>query len=815
MMREFKIEDFNPIAGLTRQVWSLFDILRSHSVSPEDYTLVLFLISLSKDGYLDGIRDFQSDNYKDAILSSLNGIGGNNYEEYLKIYDVFESCISSISDDAYFAIYRTLDSLDKDILKSNFEEVFDSTLYQIAKSQGRHGGEFIQPIEITRFINSLAELPDNAKVFNPFAGVASFGIDLNKSQHYFAQEINSRTWAIGLLRLMAYNRLESSIYTVDDSIAHWPSVNQKFDLIVSNPPYGIRLNNHGLPTPNNVTIEQFLIESGLNSLTNTGKLITIFPNGFLFRRTIEEQRLRLDLVEQGLIDTIISLPGGLLLNTGIPLVIIVFNFERKRKGSIRFIDARDCVETIGREKRLNDYALNSLIKSEKDSDSIRIVTKDQIEKNNYELNVNRYFQKEYTGIKLGEIIEPIRTTRNTAKSGRLVRIRDLKENPLDCKLEEKSIEVIELRRPDIRVLEQNALLLATRWRTLKPTAFFYKGESIFHSQDITAFKINENKVNLQYLINELHADYVIEQLDVYRVGDTIPSIRREDLLEIKIKLPSLQEQLAKVQGLEELSSKFKTLQEERNKLVHGQSNARFNEFASLKHTLGRPRQNILDWSDNILDFIKRKKSEFETLNKSFADFYDIDLEGALNEIKRDIDFISLVLEKGENGLILSDYPLQLIPLSDINALINNLTHNGFKFKLKKIFLISEGTKDRGIECNSLLFKTLIDNILTNADKYGYTKKDKANEVVIELTEVDDQLIMELRNNGLPFKNNFDKDKFISKHSTSNENLGSGLGGYDINRIAEYFNNPDWELILNEDPIYPVKFKFQFPVKFIR
>ena len=127
----------------------------------------------------------------------------------------------------------------------------------------------------------------------------------------------------------------------------------------------------------------------------------------------------------------------------------------------------------------------------------------------------------------------------------------------------------------------------------------------------------------------------------------------------------------------------------------------------------------------------------------------------------------------------------------------------------------EKLKDRGIECNPTLLKTLIDNILTNANKHGFTKKDNTNEVVIELIEVDDQLILEIRNNGKPFSKHFDKEKFISKYSTANPELGSGLGGYDINRIAEYFSDPNWELILSEDPIYPVKFKFHFPIKLVK
>ena len=72
----------------------------------------------------------------------------------------------------------------------------------------------------------------------------------------------------------------------------------------------------------------------------------------------------------------------------------------------------------------------------------------------------------------------------------------------------------------------------------------------------------------------------------------------------------------------------------------------------------------------------------------------------------------------------------------------------------------------------------------------------------------------MRNNGKPFPKNFDREKFITKYSTADSDSGTGLGGYDIHRIASEFNNPDWELMLDADPIYPVKFKFKFPIKLI-
>jgi type I restriction enzyme M protein len=87
--------------------------------------------------------------------------------------------------------------------------------------------------------------------------------------------------------------------------------------------------------------------------------------------------------------------------------------------------------------------------------------------------------------------------------------------------------------------------------------------------------------------------------------------------------------------------------------------------------------------------------------------------------------------------------------------------------------------------------------------------------MVELSEIDNYLIVEVSNNGFPFPKNFDREKFITKYSTADVSNGSGLGGYDINRIATYFENENWELILNTDPIYPVIFRFSFPIKFLR
>ena len=105
---------------------------------------------------------------------------------------------------------------------------------------------------------------------------------------------------------------------------------------------------------------------------------------------------------------------------------------------------------------------------------------------------------------------------------------------------------------------------------------------------------------------------------------------------------------------------------------------------------------------------------------------------------------------------------------------------------------TDGSRTKGVFINKVLFKILLDNVLTNANKYGFDKNSEENHVEIEAYETEEHLTVIIRNNGKPFPKNFDREKFITKYSTADNSNGSGLGGYDIDRIARYFKNENWE-----------------------
>lgn len=814
-MKKLKSEKIM-LKEVTQQLWRMFDIL-SGEISPDKYHFVLFILSLYKDGYLDDVISSTPELAKSKLRQSVKEIEKSNFVLYPSIFNNYEPVLDRISQQGIFSLVKAISLIDIEVLSNNYGEIFDSILYHISKAQGRYAGEYILPIEISRLVCSLTDLPKNASIYNPFAGLASFRIFMDDNHNYFGQEINEDTWALGALRIDAHNKSINTNFVKDDSIDHWPSANSKFDLIVANPPYGMRLHPKYRDEYQGIrTLEQFFIQKGVSSLSNEGKLIAVLPQGFLFRGG-SEQRLRKSLIESDLIEMVISLPGGLLMNTGIPLAILVINKAKKSAGKISFIDATKFVGVRdSRDKILNDDALYSVVNINKESDSLRITSIERIRDFDYNLNVPRYFQKEYEGVKLSDILETIRGSRDSLPvKGKFVRIRDLKDDKLDYQLDMSLIKDTDLKGYTIKI-EESCLLLAKRWKSLKPTYFNYNGNPIYISPDIIALKIDTKKVEIGFLINELYTDYINEQLKAYRVGDVIPNIRREDLLNIKVNLIPIEQQKSKVEGLQELSRKIKNLEQERNALAHGISNTKFNEIASLKHTLGAPRQNILSASKSLVSFFEKNQMDsYKELDKSFSDHYSKSLIEVCKRIKHDINYISEILEKGESGLILKKHPLTVISLYEINKIILDQPDSDFNFTLKKYIIKGDKLKERGIDSNLTLLKVLLDNVLSNANKHGFEDKIKTNEVVIDLKVIEDNLIIEIKNNGRPFPKNFDKNKFSIKHSTAGSDKGSGLGGYDINRIAEYLGDKDWKLILNDDTIYPVKFKFQFMLKSIK
>tara|TARA_R110002096_G_scaffold300196_1_gene494908 strand:- start:14032 stop:16485 length:2454 start_codon:yes stop_codon:yes gene_type:complete len=811
-MKEENYKENEDVKMITNQLWKSINILRG--VLPvEQHHVYLFLLSAYYDGLIRKEFIEKEVNYEDLFYAL-----EDDYR-YCDLLNIYKPVIKSIPEWTLEHLIEELTTIDKVIPEFIFNTVFDILLFKLASNQGKYSGEFLLPNEVSSLVMELVDIPNRAKVFNPFAGLASFATHLNNAESYYGQEIINSTWALGKLRLL---RLEKSNninidYRVEDSIKNWPEFSN-FDLVISNPPFNYKIDSHVAHQfgRKRMNAETYVINKGIESINFDGKVACVISQGLLFRGG-EEQKFREYLVEEGLIETIVSLPGGILKHTGIPVCIMILTRKRNSNRNIKMIDASSFVKNENkRDKRLEVNRLLDHLFKFSHSKAVTEVAIDQIRENHYNLNIKRYFVEDFKGIPLFELVKPVNRQRvgnENIKTGKFIRTSNLKDNDVSYQLDLNEIKERELPSHSSKI-EFDCILVSTRWKSLKPTLFEYKGEPIFIGIDLLALNVYSNnfEIDPHYLISELRSTKVLKQVAAFQNPGAITSLNRADFFEIKIDVPTIEEQRAKVKGILELSEKFKLLQIERNALAHGQQVASFDEFASLKHSLGTPRQNILSNAKSLIRFFESNNSlAFNEVKDLYNKRYETNLVDDLIQIKDDVNHISTILEKGENGLVLENFELKPISIQEIDKALRSTRKNRGNYKPQYKEPPSAEISRKAIKSNITLFKILIDNILSNADKYAFSSKDSANQLIIELKATEDILELEIRNNGITFPNNFNKDKFIAKFSTTSVDNGSGLGGYDINRIAKYFKNPDWELILNNEDVFPVVFRFSFPI----
>ena len=132
---------------------------------------------------------------------------------------------------------------------------------------------------------------------------------------------------------------------------------------------------------------------GFHFLSDEGTMAIILPHGVLFRGG-KEEAIRKKLLKDGNIDTVIGLPANLFFSTGIPVCILVLK-KCKKNDDVLFINASEHFEKEKRQNKLMPEHIDKIIKTyqerpEKVERYARSVSMEEIEKNDFNLNISRY-----------------------------------------------------------------------------------------------------------------------------------------------------------------------------------------------------------------------------------------------------------------------------------------------------------------------------------------------------------------------------------------------------------------------------------------
>jgi type I restriction enzyme M protein len=244
--------------------------------------------------------------------------------------------------------------------------VYEYFLGEFANAEGKKGGQFYTPKSIVRLMVEMIE-PYQGRVFDPACGSGGMFIMSEKfvQEHQgrvddisiYGQESNQTTYRLC--------RMNLAIRGIDGSQVKWNTEGSflndlhkdlKADFILANPPFndsdwsGQLLQNdprwqYGTPPASNANYAW--IQHMIYHLSPKGVMACVLANGSLSSQTNNEGEIRKNLIENDLVDCIVTLPKQLFYNTGIPACIWfisrkrVGNGDRKRTGEILFIDATE------------------------------------------------------------------------------------------------------------------------------------------------------------------------------------------------------------------------------------------------------------------------------------------------------------------------------------------------------------------------------------------------------------------------------------------------------------------------------------------
>jgi type I restriction enzyme M protein len=251
-------------------------------------------------------------------------------------------------------------------------------------------------------------------VYDPTCGSGSLilkvGDEAGTNVTLYGQEKDAATSALARMNMILHNNPTALIAqgnTIADPKFRDGDTLKTFDYVVANPPFsdkrwstGIdplndplgRFQSFGVP-PAKQGDYAYLLHI-IRSLKSTGKGACILPHGVLFRGNAEAD-IRRALVRKGYIKGIIGLPANLFYGTGIPACIILIDKEdaQVRKG-IFMIDASDGFMKDGPKNRLRSQDIHKIVdvftKQIEISGFSKMVSFDQIEKNDFNLNLPRY-----------------------------------------------------------------------------------------------------------------------------------------------------------------------------------------------------------------------------------------------------------------------------------------------------------------------------------------------------------------------------------------------------------------------------------------
>jgi predicted ATP-binding protein involved in virulence len=383
----YRDEDLKLAKAQARYIWKVLDYVRGAS-PVSNYRSLAYSIFFIR--YLQSIigQHIDAPQFGSVIAIVENA---NELIEHAVTFGIIESEVSYFLGSYLRNTLRSFDNIDESFVHHAIRnDLFDISIASLSLSEldllftvneGKSGSEFYTPRDVNHLATAIGLSYQPKSVCDPFAGAGNTAFSFFKmgSQTLYidTQEINEDAH-FQLIISRVIRGIRGRDY-LGDSLSQPLYQKNKYDLIISFPPFGMKIpkaareniyystRNEWLDVASVLPESRsdwFITLSMLSSLTDKGKLLVGMSLGAL-TRTGSEAKVREYLVSQGVIEQVILLPRNIHYSTSISTVLLVLNsgVGNKNNRSVKFVDASLFYEPARGRNVLSPDNINAIVEA--------------------------------------------------------------------------------------------------------------------------------------------------------------------------------------------------------------------------------------------------------------------------------------------------------------------------------------------------------------------------------------------------------------------------------------------------------------------
>jgi len=496
----------------------------------------------------------------------------------LKALD-FSGELSSLNADIVFEIYKFLLSVDP---QNDADLIID-----MVSTDGSFSEFSVTPKAVNQLMVALADINEESTILDPTFGIGSTYEEIlknNPGQRIVGQELNRTTYNFAIIYLYCLNATNTEVFQ-GDSLSEPLYLDQKFDRVITNAPFGLRAdhrtwdilqndshNRFRFGLPPKTSLDWAFIMNGLEGLNSDGKAVFAVSNSALFMGN-QVTKIRENFLAADLIEAVIALPAGVFAPyTQMPTALLVVNKNKKRLiNKVRMINATSVPVTKSRTlMSLPEDSIKKIIAAYEGNNDVegfvKTVKAEDIRKQDSILLPEQYVKDTFIKIEGGTIIEIDAekwsgtetveladiaeiyrgfnaVSSDEADGGKyeFIKISDLTNQEVDfSKLTKGNVK--ENSKVEKYQIQEGDILLSVRGTTDKLARITEDRPYTLVTQNLVGIRPKKNKVDSRWLLEYLTSPLGLAELASIRVGTTIAQLPMKGLATVKVPKLPLEEQ---------------------------------------------------------------------------------------------------------------------------------------------------------------------------------------------------------------------------------------------------------------------------------